>query len=603
MENNFIIVEGKTYDEAVEAGLNTLGCSRESVTIEVIEEGKSVLNVILKKYKIKMSALRQTASITDQESLQVQNENGRFEFKTNDQETFLYIYPPKGNGSPVTSDEIALALQRKGIENFDIEKLKSITNKWDLHIINIKALFSTEPIDAQVIVEISKDAMSGFIILLPPHGGRMITKDEVIESLNRNHVVFGIDEDKIQEVLSQEKFYQRSMVAVGTAPIQGNDGKVEYLFKLDTKIKPEMLEDGKVDFKELNLIQNVKRGDIVARRVMHTEGIDGMTVIGRPIKAKSGKPVNFKKGKNVIESPDGLELIADESGQVKLVDDKVTVLQVFEVAGNVDNATGNISFKGRVVVKGNVATGFKIECDGDIEVFGVVEGATLISDGNIILHKGIQGNHSGKLISKQDIVARYMENCYAKAAGNIMADAVMHCSLESKNKIVVTGKRGLIVGGVVRANSEITAKYIGSTMATSTKIEVGIDPELKERYDQIKSEIELLHKNKANVMKAVDLLTKMSKAGPLPPDKEEILTKSISTNAYLEEKLEELEAEQLDLRYILQTLSGGKINVSSTIYPGVKLFIGNSMYFVRDQIQCSTFIRENGEIRIAPYMG
>ena len=601
MENSFIIVEGKTFDEAVKQGLSTLGCSQEDVSIEVIEEGKSVLNVILKKYKIKMEPIHQSASKDDTQDLL--SENGHFEFKTHDQDTFLYLYPPKGSGSLVNLDEVVFVLQRKHIDSFDTQKLKNFINSRDVCIVNINALISDNPIDAQIIVEISKDIMGAYMILLPPHGGRMLTKEEVIEKLNRNHVIFGIDESKIQEILTYEKFYQKYIVAMGTAPIQGIDGRIQYLFNLDAKIKPEMLEDGKVDFKELNLIQNVKKGDIVAERILHTEGTDGTTVMGKPIKAKSGKPINFKKGKAVVESADGLQLIADENGQVKVIEDKVTVIQVFEVPGNVDNATGNISFKGRVVVKGNVATGFKIECAGDIEVYGVVEGATLIADGNIILHKGIQGNHSGKLISKQDIVARYMENCYAKAAGNILADAVMHCNLESKNKIVVTGKRGLIVGGVIRANSEITAKYIGSTMATSTKIEVGIDPELKERYDQLKAEIDILYKNKESVMKAVDLLTKMSKIGPLTPDKEQILTKSISTNAYLEEKLENVNDELVNLKCILQTLSGGKINVSSIIYPGVKLFIGNSMYFIRDQIQCSTFIRENGEIRIAPYMG
>lgn len=601
MENNFIIVEGKTFDEAVEQGLKTLGCSREDVTIEVMEEGKSVLNVTLKKYKIKMTkAHKPVSKNAPQESL---SEDGRFEMKTIDQETFLYIYPPSGLGNFVSADEIAFTLQRKQFDNINMEKLQTFTTKRELSIINVNTLISDSPMDGQVIVEISKDLMSAVVTLLPPEGGRGLTAEEVIEKLNKNHVIFGIDENKIREILRQERYYQKHIVAVGTAPIHGTDGKINYLFNLDAKIKPEILEDGKVDFKELNLIQNVKKGDVVAERIMHTEGTDGMTVIGRPLKAKSGKPINFKKGKNIVESPDGLQLIAEEDGQVKLVDDKVSVLQVFEVAGNVDNATGNISFNGRVIVKGNVATGFKIECDGDIEVSGVVEGATLIAEGNIILHKGIQGNHSGKLISKQDIVARYMENCYAKAAGNILADAVMHCNLESKNKIIVSGKRGLIVGGVVRANSEIAAKYIGSTMATSTKIEVGIDPELKERHDQLKGEMDLLYKNKENVMKAVELLTKMSKMGPLPPDKEQILTKSISTNEYLEEKIEKINDELVNIKYILQNLSEGKINVSATVYPGVKLFIGNSMYFVRDQIQCSTFIRENGEIRIAPYIG
>lgn len=40
---------------------------------------------------------------------------------------------------------------------------------------------------------------------------------------------------------------------------------------------------------------------------------------------------------------------------------------------------------------GNVTTGFAIKAEGDIIVNGVVEGATLVSGGNIVLKRGMQG--------------------------------------------------------------------------------------------------------------------------------------------------------------------------------------------------------------------
>lgn len=531
MRKEYIVAEGKTYEEAVEKGLQELGTTIENVDIEVLEEGKSIFHFPTKHYKIQMK-------------------------KKNIQE------------NPLTKDEL---------------REKEFT-------------------DGQVVIEVSKDEMKAFMTMIPPEGGKMITKEDVTNALIAADVVYGIDSMAIENAIIQNNFHHKIEVARGKEAIHGLDGTIQYLFDIHAKIRPEILEDGSVNLKELHLIQNVKKGDVLAIRTLPTDGIEGITVRGRALPPKPGKPVHFKRGKNVVESPDGLQLIADANGQVKLLDDKVTVLQVCEINGDVDNSTGNIHFNGKVIVKGNVTTGFEIQCEGDVEVYGVVEGAMIHAEGNIILHKGIQGNNSGRLFSKQDIIARYMENCYAKAYGNIQAEVVMHCKLESKGQVIVTGKKGLIVGGEIRANQDISAKIIGSNMATATKLEVGIDPEMKERYDHLKEELDHLTKNMDNVNKAIDLLTKMAKITALPPDKEEILTKSVNTKQYLEAKIESVGQELVNLKQILQSLSNGRIHVENVIYPGVKISIGNSFYYVRDEIQRATILRENGEIKIIPYL-
>ena len=68
-------------------------------------------------------------------------------------------------------------------------------------------------------------------------------------------------------------------------------------------------------------------------------------------KSKAGKTSGFRR-KNVVETEDGLRLLADAAGQPKIIDGKVTVLEIYEVNGNVDNTTGNIRFNGKVIVKG-----------------------------------------------------------------------------------------------------------------------------------------------------------------------------------------------------------------------------------------------------------
>jgi len=74
------------------------------------------------------------------------------------------------------------------------------------------------------------------------------------------------------------------------------------------------------------------------------------------------------KGKNVEISEDGQSLIAGIDGQVNYIDGKVSVFANYEVPADVDNSTGNISFVGNVIIRGNVLSGFTVEAGGSVEV-------------------------------------------------------------------------------------------------------------------------------------------------------------------------------------------------------------------------------------------
>ena len=91
-------------------------------------------------------------------------------------------------------------------------------------------------------------------------------------------------------------------------------------------------------------------------------------------------------------------------GHVELTDGKVFVSDTFEVLADVDTSTGDINYDGNVHIKGNVRTGFCVRAKGDIIVDGVVEGAELYSDGQIILKRGIQGMNRGLLQAKGNII-------------------------------------------------------------------------------------------------------------------------------------------------------------------------------------------------------
>jgi len=606
MERRHVVSEGKSLAEAIQNGLRELNKTMDEVDVVVLQTGKEIFGFQTTKFKVKLVEKKSKAesTIAKETFTDTFSEDGRCEIKSTEEGKFLYIFPPKGQGKPVKMDEIVSTLMNHGIFSFDVQKIRMFMNKKSVSYIRIDDIQQDAPMGVQIDTEISTDELAAYLMIIPPQDGEeTITEEKIYDVLTSRMIVKGIDSAAIKDIIQEKRFFKSYKIASGQQPQDGQDGEIRYLFETEVKIKPTVLEDGRVDLKELNIIQTVSKGQCLAEKIPHTEGVDGFTVTGKVLKAKPGKPVIFKKGKNVIETEDGLRLLADAAGQPKLIDGKVTVLEIYEVNGNVDNTTGNIRFNGKVVVKGNVRTGFTIEANGDVEIYGVVEGAIINAEGDILLHKGIQGQNVGKLISKGSIVARYMENCYAKAQKTIHADSIMHCIIESGDTITAAGRKGLIVGGEVKANHEVNAKFIGSPMATVTKIEVGIDPEEKERYEQLKKEETSLKQNKNQVTQIINLLTKMSKTAPLTEEKQNLLQKSINTEAVLTEKLQKITEELKNLNNQLIALSNGKVNVSTTIYPGVQIYIGNSVYYVREEIQHSTFLKKDGEIQIAPYMG
>ena len=212
----------------------------------------------------------------------------------------------------------------------------------------------------------------------------------------------------------------------------------------------------------------------------------------------------------------------------------------------------------------------------------------------------MQGMGKGVLESNGDIIAKYIENSNVQAKNNIKAEAIMHSYVKCGNKLELGGRKGLLVGGACKVGKEITAKVIGSIMATVTDIEVGVNPALKERYRQLKEEIAGIEADIKKTEQAVSLLRKLEMAGALPPDKIELMAKSIRTKEYLSSKLSDFKDELVGIEIKLQQDSHGKVRVYNYIYPGVKVAIGSCMTYIKENLQYCTLYRDGADIRVGP---
>lgn len=524
--------------------------------------------------------------------------NGFFQLIYQNDGVYIVVYPPVGKGKRVEVNDVIERLSRKQVRNINKEMVEFAVLKADKNMIKIAEPQDEVKIDATANAMASPDKMKGYISIQPPDNGRMLTADELLSVLNKNGIVYGINKSTLQTLANYPVYNEMICVAEGTPPVNGQNGKIQFFFNTQVDSKPTILEDGRVDFRDLNLIESVQNGQTLCSLIPPSQGTPGRNVYGETIPAVPGKPAVLPRGRNTSISDDKNSLISNIDGQVSYSDGKVNVFATYEVPADVDNTTGNINFIGNVLIRGNVLSGFAVEAGGSVEVWGVVEGAVIKAGGDIILRRGMSGMGKGVLISGGDVVARYIENSTVEARGDVKSEAIMHSNIKCGNKLELSGRKGLLVGGSCKVGKEIEAKVIGSYLATATEVEVGVDPTIRERYKEIKNEVVSMETDLRKAEQAITILKRLELSGALTPDKAEMMSKSIRTKVYINSKLQELNDELQQLEAKLQQDSYGRIKCYNYIYPGTKVTIGSSMLYVRENLQYCTLYRDGADIRV-----
>ncbi|HOJ12810.1 MAG TPA: FapA family protein, partial [Clostridiales bacterium] len=401
-----------------------------------------------------------------------------------------------------------------------------------------------EKIPENIQVNISPDKMKAFIIIsASDYNNEVPSLMELLNYLKENEVVYGINKDILNVIISQGLFNQEVLVAEGTYPVDGIGGSLKLHFNIKRDKKPAILEDGRVDFRNLGLIENVRKGQKLCSIIPPLPGEDGKTVTGEVIASSKGKPAKSPIGKNV-ELTEGLDgLIASIDGQVSYLNDRIHVYPYYEVSSDVDNSTGNINFVGNVIIRGSILSGFQVEAGGNIEIWGVVEGATVKAGGDILIRRGVQGNSKATIISEGNIVARYIEHSNIEAKNDIRAEAIMHSTVKCGGKLELSGRKGLLVGGNIKVRKEIKAKVIGSQMATFTEIEVGVPPELREISRSLKEEVAKLESDLKKAEQIINILLKLNTNNMLTEDKKKLLEKSLKTKQFYVSRISQLKYE------------------------------------------------------------
>jgi uncharacterized protein (DUF342 family) len=345
---------------------------------------------------------------------------GSFRVKITRIGVMLKAVAPRGRGPKVRVEDVLSAISGKGATDFDKSKVAKIVREASGEYIKIGDWVPDERNDSRVVIEVSEDEMKAFMTVIPPKPrGRELDIDDVLEALSDNDVVVGVKQNVIGQTLENESYNIPTIIAEGMKPVNGEDAKIVFNFRTEKKIQLEEDEKGQVNFKDLDLVENVVAGQLLATKTKATEGKPGRTVTNRILEAKDGTDVDFNLGKNTELSSDGMSAIATINGQVTLFNQKINVEPIFEVKGDVDIHTGNILFLGTVIVKGNVEDGFSIKAAGDIEIMGSVAKCLLDAEGDVHIKQGIMGKLGGVIKAGGSVWAKFLEQVNVTAGKNL----------------------------------------------------------------------------------------------------------------------------------------------------------------------------------------
>lgn len=534
---------------------------------------------------------------------------------------FWVTYQPSGLALPLEADQFPQVMQLAGlsIADYPVDPAALATLLDAIRRGQGIELRLGGPVNALVEVYLSPNGMLAGVIVHPAQGkGKDLTRETLNTALKNAKVVRGLLDDSLTELTdpaTQEKLRISGqplckIVAYGEPGYNGDDAWLESLLDEIADRRPQMDEEGHIDFLELGDFPHVDPDQVLVRRHPPTEGKSGWTVTGKTINGRNGKDLSLKAINDTVKlAPSDNDLLLSAVAGMPVVHEKGAHIEQVLKLDEVGLKTGHIRFDGSVHVKGNVNPGMKIEVSGDVKVGGLVEAATIKAGGMIEVSGGIIGRKRSDQMAKPDdkdeknqaedvyleagssVKARFIQEAKVIAGQEIIVQTqVLHSKLKAGIKVMMPG-RGAIVGGVTQAQKIIDVAVSGAPANMPTKLLVGDSTEVRSQITTINNQLKQLRKQKQQLMDLVGKIKQQRKAIS-EEKKQQILTARNTLKVNEEQAYEALEK----LEEQLKELQTARVQVRTTCYPGSQIEIDNANFSPRNDLGRVTFFLRDGEV-------
>lgn len=448
-------------------------------------------------------------------------------------------------------------------------------------------------------VTIAPDAMSAAVNIHPAGpGGSLPGRNELTRLIAEESIVYGIDTAVIDHIIAAcaagKPPEEPVIIAHGSEPVHGENGRIEYHFNTTSSLKPKENSDGSVNYKSVEIVTSVEKNQLLASCHPPSSGVDGSTVLGKKILANKGVPARLPLGPHTEPDPSNPDhLRATTDGIVRLTAGGVEVCEGFVIPGDVDFSTGNVNFEKTVVVNGDVKSGFDVHCGGDLQISGTIEECHITVGGNLLCRYGFVGQGRGIIEAKGDVNIGFMKNQTVKSFKSItIAKEAINCTLRARNAINVHGNPLSVAGGTLIARVSITVHTVGNHSGIRTHLEAGLDYLVVE-------ELALLEHQQNDLAlqctKQAKLLAEMQKAThnkKLPTANEQLqISQYVAAIQHLQQQLQVIDERKNILSEKMYQLTDASIKVEHKAFAGTMFKFGDRHHLLKEELSGPKTIR------------
>ena len=433
--------------------------------------------------------------------------------------------------------------------------------------------------DAFFDLFVEEDAMTVLAEFRPPAGGGKHLDLDFIEQVMANKDVHhGIQWEEIRQALEDCNFELKLrtsvVIARGTAPVPLVPAHVQVGAHWTEAHKNVTEGQEDIDFKEISPFVMVNQGDVLAIRVAEALGSPGTDVLGRPVPYPTEVKPEWVPGEHVVDTPVGFEAGVD--GRLILAPPLFGVSPVLELPEGVNYKTGNIKFKGEVVIKGRVATGFAIEAGGALVCSDVLDAFQIKVGGDLSTPGGVIGNGLGRVEVGGVATAKFFEHVYLLGQSDVHAEiGVLNSVIKTRGKLIM-GDKGVLAGGQVHTLNGVELYQIGTATGPRTEIFAGLDFQGMERILWIRERSKELHTQ----LKKVD--------GAIPFGGNRVKDLMAAAKKLRVEIVQLTETAREQLMSLVQN-DEASIVVKGTVYPGTLIEICHVQFLVNQKMSAMKF--------------
>ncbi len=454
------------------------------------------------------------------------------------------------------------------------EKTKNRTfdDKLDIDIASfVKNEFS-------IFVEDNGNKAFAFIPLIP---GNTVTEEDIYDALKKRGIVVGIKQQVITELIKRKRVNEKVLIAEGTPAEDGKNGWYEFFVRLDLPRIPAPLPDGGVDYVNIEAFEMVDEGERIAVYHPAQKGIDGQNVFGEVLHANKGIEKKPLKGEGFTIAQDGVTYISKMNGKFEYLNGKIIISNMIIVREDVTAVTGKLEVDGSVYVIGSVYSGGCIKATGDIIVEYNVEAGRLIAGGNVMIKRGSCSKNECFIEAKGEVSGSFFEAANINADGNIKANYIMNSMINTLGKVIVSGSKGMLLGGRLRAIRGVDTYNLGNKTHIKTFLEVGRNVLYNKQQEQFAGRRERILSELSILEEQWNRILQNASAG-----KEQVILLIQKLNAAIVTKNKELADLDADISKLasLTDQEVKMVTVRGSAYEGSVIEINNMKYMLPAQV-------------------